>query len=264
MPSKYQATIKMPHSINYKKQNQAKAKHHVYKFFSPSPSTKSLVCFNFWYLMALFHPIRVSLPSIHVTSVFFPSVGANTFFCSLLLLRCVFLFLIWCCIVVHLCCLVVPHCNSLLLFLDGTFLLKMPTCYSLLLFNGASLLFLDLVVAITLHLLPIVCFCCSPTPHYSFWLFPNTSLLLFTFVIIVHFHYYTSTQHATHKIRYLLAYCSLLMFQFYSLLLFTFGFIPLWFGTSPNVYKCGRKSLKFWFFQIKASSSSFQIQVHSR
>ncbi len=81
MPSKYQATIKMPHSINCKKQNQAKAKHHVYKSFSPSPSTtQSLVCFSFQYLMALFDPIRVSLPSIHVIVVFFLPLLLTHFF----------------------------------------------------------------------------------------------------------------------------------------------------------------------------------------
>lgn len=266
MPSKYQTTIKMPHSINYKKQNQAKAKHHVYKSLSPSPSTtKSLVCFSFRYLMALFHPIRVSLPSIHVTSVFFPSIGANTFFCSLLLLRCVFLFLIWCCIVIHLCCLVVLHCNSLLLFLDATFLLKnaylltiiivqwcvvvapWPCCCYYLTFH--CLLF---VFVASQHL--ITHFDYSPTLHCYYLLL----LLLFIF-IITHQH---NMQHTKLSTFWPIVPCQCFnSTHYYYLLLVLFLFdlvLPLMF------YKCGRRSLKLWFFQIKASSSSFQIQVCSR
>jgi len=177
-----------------------------------------------------------------------------------------------CLLVVHL----TLHWCSLVLFGGASlqFATIIPWCYILtkkcllathyycsMVHRCCSLTLLLLLLNISL---PIVCFCCSPTPHYSFWLFPNTSLLLFTFVTIVHFHYYTSTQHATHKINYILTYCSLPMFHFYSLLLFTFGFIPLQFGTSSFLYKCGKRSLKFWFFQIKTSSSSFQIQISSR
>jgi CDP-diglyceride synthetase len=140
----------MPHSINYKKQNQAKAKHHVYKSLSPSPSTtKSFVGFNFRYLMALFHPIRVSLPSIHVTIVFFLSIVVYVFFCSLNYsfvssscsfdVALLFTYVVWWCLIA-ICYYysMTSHSYS-----------KMPTCYSLLLFNGASLLLLDLVATTT-------------------------------------------------------------------------------------------------------------------
>ncbi len=155
----------MPHSINYKKQNQAKAKHHVYKSISPSPSTtKSLVCFNFRYLMALFHPIKDSLPSIHVVIVFFPSIVANAFLCVLLLFICVILLLISCCNVVHMCCLMVPHCYSILLFPNATFL-----------FKNAYLLFIIIVQW---------CIVVAPSPCCCYYL--AFHCLLFVFVAPQH------------------------------------------------------------------------------
>jgi hypothetical protein len=180
----------------------------------------------------------------------------------MLLLKCVFLFLIWCCIVIHLCCLVVFHCNSLLLFLDATFLLKnaylltiiivqwcvvvapWPCCYYL---TFHCLLFVFVASQhLTTH------FDYSPTLHYYYL------LLLFIF-IITHQHNMLHTKLSTFWPIVPCQCFNSTHYYYLLLVLFLFNLVlPLMF------YKCGRRSLKLWFFQIKASSSSFQIQVSSR
>jgi hypothetical protein len=215
--------------------------------------------------MAFFHLIKVSLPSNHVTIVFFPSIVVNTFFCSLLLFRCVFLLFIWCCIVIHLCCLVVLPCNSLLLFPNVTFLVKnayllfiiivqwcivvapWPCCYYYLKFHYLLFVFVA-PQHLTIH------FDYSPTLHYYYLLL----LLLFIF-IITHKHNMQHTKLGTFW-PIVPCQCFISTHCYYLLLvLFLFNLVlPLIF------YKCGRRSLKFWFFQIKTSSNSFKIQVSSR